>query len=94
MKKEPTKPKINDGGAVMPIFQEYVGPDEYTYHEPMGGLTKREYFAAKALFGAMVADIERAKRGLVIKNGEADLADTCFRIADAMLAESERGKSK
>lgn len=45
--------EVDDGGRVIPTFQQYVGPDEYTYLEPRGGLTLRDYFAAAALTGIL-----------------------------------------
>ena len=53
--------------------------------------SKREWFAGMALTGAMIADIELAKMGKVTRgNAAQDLADTCVKIADALLAELKK----
>lgn len=78
-----------DGGPFFPTgIEKFDGPQRTVEH--FTGISKREWFAGMALAGAMIADIERAKNGRIIRNGEADLADTCFRIADAMLLESTK----
>lgn len=53
------------------------------------GLTKREYFAAKALPQAMIIMDEYAKKkGVILEPNE--VAKTAYMYADAMLAELER----
>ncbi len=69
----------NDGGPAfpgkLPIYGEVA--DEFAY---FGGMTLRDYFAAKELAktnGVAICDIPEAY---------ARLADHCYRMADAMLA--------
>ena len=56
-----------------------------------GGMSLRDYFAGQALAG-------RDHPGVVYKDGEAykataqDVAEWCYALADAMLAEREKAK--
>lgn len=52
----------------------------------LGGISKREYFAAKALSNSQIMNLV----GFSDKDCEA-IARRAFRIADAMLAHSEKG---
>lgn len=81
--------KIDDGG---PAFPRNVHSMADNGGFPVTGLSKREWFAGMALFGVMLADIERAKNGHlpIPEKAESDLADTCYRIADAMIAEGKK----
>lgn len=49
-----------------------------------GGLTKREYFAAKAMVGALV-------RG---RDGYGDIGEVSVKFADALIAELNKGGVK
>lgn len=67
----------NDGGPAFPGMLPIHGTDEFAY---FGGMTLRDYFAAKELAktnGVAICDIPEAY---------ARLADHCYRMADAMLA--------
>lgn len=62
-----------NGGPAFPTYEHISGCDK-------GGMTLRDYFAAKELAktnGVAICDISEAY---------ARLADHCYRMADAMLA--------
>jgi len=59
------------------------------------GLTILDYFAGQALVAAMVADIVLAMNGkLPPVDVEKELADTTYKIAEAMLAERAKRMGK
>jgi len=72
--------KKNDGGPAFPGIGDgpYVGS-----FVPMGGMSLRDWFAGKALFGIS------ARSGQSIPDVEG-MAEECFRRADAMLKEREK----
>ena len=82
--------KIKDGGSAFPS-----GVEEVKYPENGGaitsiklqpankGMTLRDYFAAKAMLGL---DVTRYAGGYTL------LAENAYKMADAMLAERERGE--
>jgi hypothetical protein len=84
---------INDGGSAYPqIDTRYEGEcGEYTqYVESVGGMSLRDYFAAKALFAAVSRDMfinceTEHDCALEIMNA----AVLSFRLADAMLKARE-----
>lgn len=70
----------NDGGAAFPApaFPGYDAPPLGAYR----GMSLRDYFAGQALAGIM-ADATLGSNAIRIAEG-------CYQIADAMLAESEK----
>lgn len=68
-----------NGGAAFP----QSGFDRWA---PEGGMSLRDYFAAKAM-GGMVANIVR---GHVSYGNTRDMAARCYEIADEMLVEREK----
>jgi hypothetical protein len=64
-----------------PVFPRPCDPGEMFFP----GLTKREYFAAKAMQG-LLSDPE------VCPNSIQALAGACVRYADALILELEKGK--
>ena len=65
-------------------------PSECTYHN--SGLTKREYFAGQALqgfFSGIPFDSETPMTEADDKDLQ-EVARVCFKMADAMLAESQK----
>lgn len=71
--------KINDGGPAFPSTRK-VGSVELA----AGGMTLRDYFAAKAMQGMFAADTDTSVMPIERKVDEA------YRIADAMLAAREQ----
>lgn len=70
----------NDGGPAFPL--QSIGPD---FAAGYAGMTLRDYFAAKALVGFMGSgDADWAER-------PESFAREAYRMADAMLAEREKG---
>lgn len=71
---------INDGGPAFPTtFQDW--------NEGLGGMTLRDYFAAKALTAAMTGapnDRSTAK----------SVSDYAYHVAEAMLAEKKRREAE
>lgn len=85
--------KIDDGGAAFPgPFSGHCGNEN---HAPTcacyvdSGMTLRDFFAAKALVGVQAAVVEMVKSsGRVDEDlsSESAMANSAYRIADAMLA--------
>lgn len=76
--------KINDGG---PAFANaWTETNEYGVSFPYvtNGLTKREWFAGMALAGYFAAPNTPHRNA-------TDCAEYLFKMADAMLAESQKG---
>lgn len=67
--------QINDGG---PAFPDSEGQANYT-----GGMTLRDYFAAKAMQGHITSNLNLPPD---------DVAFWAYKYADAMLAEQEKSK--
>ena len=65
--------KVSNGGPAFPTYEHISGCDK-------GGMTLRDYFAAKEL--ASVTDKDICER----PSDYARYADHCYRMADAMLA--------
>lgn len=74
--------EIRNGGItpVSGFYGDSVDPGKATTY---GGMSLRDYFAAKAMSG-MVANIVR---GHVSYGNTRDMAARCYEIADEMLAE-------
>jgi len=62
-----------------PAFPDSDGQTDYT-----GGMTLRDYFAAKAMQAMINNYVEYGY------DGYADLANDAYKLADAMLAEREK----
>ena len=74
----------NDGGPAFPIPIENPIKRYSSLAEGYGGMSLRDYFAAKAL---------SLDEGVWEGKGDesfAEMANNCYRIADAMLAEREK----
>lgn len=76
---------VNDGG---PAFPCDMAPPFMR-----SGMTLRDYFAAHALKSLAQASIERGKLGGITLSESCDMcAETCYLIADAMLAAREEAQ--
>lgn len=77
----------NTGGPAFPVgkWAEWGGSKQ---GEIAGGMTLRDYFAAKALQGLI------ANKSNPLHFKPEDDADYCYTIADAMLAAREAGNGK
>lgn len=81
-----------DGGPAFPTFERWTvmhDDGEREHQAPVGGMSLRDYFAAAALPQAMCG-----RKGAVyplwnapLTDSEITIANTCYRIADAMLNE-------
>jgi hypothetical protein len=83
--------KSDDGGPAFPgAFSGHCGNENHA--EPCGcyvdsGMSLRDYFAAQALNGIQIINIETAKAGKVSDfSDECSMAKTAYLIADAMIA--------
>lgn len=65
------------GGAAFPL-----SASEYAGHGPQGGMTLRDYFAAKAMQGMLAADWE-----LATGNQICNITRNAYQVADGMIAE-------
>jgi hypothetical protein len=94
--------KIDDGGAAFAgmahtgaYTTQAVGPNAYASVPelaPVGGLTKREYFAAAALTG-ICANSYTPWSPNVADITDEQITKAAFDLADAMLATSKSGGS-
>ena len=57
---------------------------------PHGGMTLRDYFAAKALTGAQIWDAVINGKNAQFSSGVEKLAEAAYAVADAMLAAREK----
>jgi len=79
---------VNNGGPAFPV-NGFIQPNgDFTW--PESGLTKLEYFAAKA----MAPLVENATKGHSSYGNEIEIAKRAFDIAEAMLAESEKRNAR
>jgi len=85
----------NNGGPAFPEYaSDHRGAACYTTFSPKGGITIRDYFAAKAMQailsndGAVSRTSEAASRELV--SPDCLVATSAYAIADAMLREREK----
>lgn len=70
----------NDGGLAFPRISQSPSP----YRTEMDGMSLRDYFAGQAVHGLM---IDRP-----LECPFSDVAAQAYEVADAMIAERERGK--
>lgn len=82
-----TRAPMNDGGPAFPALEEYAQFDEdrgkyVDHYAPHGGMTLRDYFAAKAMQGRLANGCNDADNSRL----EARI---CYQIADAMLEARE-----
>lgn len=78
----------NDGGPAFPVphLSQNQASGETTLHEHFGGMSLRDWFAGQALVG-----MGAGSTGLAITVEQ--FASQSYLLADAMLAERERGRS-
>lgn len=89
--------RINDGGSAFPVqnLSQNQSTGETTVYEAFGGMSLRDYFAAKAMQAEMIttfsdATPEAAEAFAVAaaragRSPEAHLAFNAYMLADAML---------
>lgn len=70
---------MNDGGPAFPVVGAPGAKEDYP------GMTLRDYFAAKAMYGVISGQEHRGSEPII----EA-VAEHAYNIADAMLAERSR----
>lgn len=59
------------------------------------GMTLRDYFAAKVLSGYMATSYPaEGLKHVSVEENDAMIAQHCYALADAMLAEREKGETK
>lgn len=69
---------IENGGPAFPQEVRYITPNQQTgSYGPCGGMTLRDYFAAKVIQGLMAASVKSFPDGF---------AEAAYKVADAMLA--------
>ncbi len=83
---------INDGGPAFPHdprIMRQIGHDDYQVvnEGQVGGMSLRDYFAAKAVQG-LCCDFDEC--GSITRKGAEWIATEAYRISDAMLAERAR----
>ena len=78
--------KINDGGPAFPskkrIYRAGYPTDDF---EPVGGMSLRDYFAAKAMQGLLAQSL-----GTALESDHILGAQYAYRVADAMIAAREK----
>jgi hypothetical protein len=81
--------KANDGGPAFPLPSE-VGIRHFNDPGAYPGLSLRDWFAGKAMQGELSAQSDTA--GFYPSSSASKLAEMCYAMADAMIA--ERAKEK
>jgi len=84
-----SEPKIKDGGPAFPSEPTYGGVQEGS---AFPGMSLRDYFAGQALAGLLAMPREPLKVP-TLDAGLEVFALSAYRMADAMLAEREKGQS-
>lgn len=77
---------MNNGGQAFPGVEHYCdrdGDHVERWAESWGGMTLRDYFAAKAMHAMLNNDIRREQMATM-----SSVAKDAYRMADAMLAAS------
>ena len=74
---------LNDGGSAFPHKQVHGDPESW-WAEYVPGMSLRDWFAGQAVHGLM---IDRP-----LECPFSDVAAQAYEVADAMIAERERGK--
>ncbi len=77
---------MSDGGPAFPSTQMRIGGNP-AYHD---GMSLRDYFAGQALTGFLAMCSAAGET----QPGPEDAAEHCYRIADAMLAQRNEGRSQ
>ena len=80
---------INDGGPAFPAQPMHKFPDGAIISLNQGGMTLRDYFAAQALAGVLSSGDVDIKTIVSNKLAAASFTQSCYIIADAMLAARE-----
>lgn len=75
-----------DGGPAFPdsVSADTLGGLNFSRHQ---GMTLRDYFAARALLAVMAARVALVNANLANDLTQESIAEECFELADAMLAE-------
>ena len=84
---------INDGGPAFPVPHLVTVHGEVVNHGATGGMSLRDYFAAKAM-GHLSQPLLKAMAQQGIPPNCHEVAKLCYEIADAMLAERAKGGAK
>ena len=79
--------KQNNGGPAFPHSARLVAPDTYE-HLTHGGMSLRDYFAAKALQGWLASYPDDNKHPVIAGNAD-EVALNAYQMADAMLRTRE-----
>lgn len=80
----------NTGGPAFPVEKRWAVPNER-----FEGMTLRDYFAAKVLSGYMATSYPaEGLKHVSVEENDAMIAQHCYALADAMLAEREKGETK
>ena len=81
---------INDGGPAFPHAQRLWDNDTQSWAvHSVGGMTLRDYFAGQALAGVLSSGDVEIKTIVSNKLAAASFTQSCYIIADAMLAARE-----
>lgn len=73
---------VNNGGSAFPISYSPSYPNEI-----VGGMTLRDYFAAKAMEAMIIKGMEDTKRGI---NGVGFIVEYAYEYADAMIKQRNK----
>lgn len=79
----PTNP--NDAAFAQPILGERENGSQYTY--ALGGLTKREHFAAMAMAGILANSCFIKQGHILINKQEMGVDKASIMLSDALIAE-------
>lgn len=82
---------MNNGGAAFPIPQQQDS-EGYPLFYAEGGMTLRDYFAAKAMEAKLISSAQPV--WLLSDDDQALLAEASYKMADAMIAKREHFEGK
>jgi hypothetical protein len=84
---------MKDGGSAFPVYESDtdINGSKYLYNVG-GGMCLRDYFAGQALAGLTVNYIGKKTGDDDEINSISELVQITYNIADAMLAEREKGQ--
>lgn len=81
---------IKTGGPAFPTMTQDIDCDGHAYSYMVGGITMRDYFAARAMHGMLAnIDLYHASISVAAQDGKLpaeSISESAYEIADAMIA--------
>jgi hypothetical protein len=84
---------MKDGGAAFPLSQQFFENDRQVAEAQHSGMSLRDWFAGQALAGYIADPSVKFSDSNEAAETNDVIAARCYSLADAMLAEREKGGS-